>query len=131
MTGQTVSGRVGRRWKVSGRWNDMRIRFPYKRMGKGDSRSCVDFIKGGLDSHNGRCERGHHVAIRAADIAFFRSTIKRHRNNLVKLLYRGREKFYSSPFRILNRKWLEVVRQIDRNFDCDCLNSIFHRDTQK
>lgn len=39
--------------------------------------SCADFIKGGLDSHNGRCERGHHVAIRAADIAFFRSAIKR------------------------------------------------------
>lgn len=32
---------------------------------RGEGRSCVDFIKGGLDSHNGRCERGHRVAIRA------------------------------------------------------------------
>lgn len=42
----------------------MRIRFPYKQ-GRGEGRSCVDFIKGGLDNHNGRCERGHRVAIRA------------------------------------------------------------------
>lgn len=56
--------------------------------------SCADFIKGGLDSHNGRCERGHHVAIRAADIAFFRSPIKRHRNNLVII---KRENFIFRP----------------------------------
>lgn len=98
MTGQTVSGR---RWKVSGRWNDMRIRFPYKQ-GRGEGRSCVDFIKGGLDSHNGRCERGHRVAIRAQalDIAFFRTNDQKEQSSREMIIKReGKILFFESRSR--------------------------------